>query len=121
MKLAVASIPVEGGDVTCEPASGDGKYYPSDNVTVTATPSPGYVFVNWTGDVSEIEDTSRATVVVELDRYYVQNAQELQITAHFARQKSFPWKWLAAGLGGGLGLLVLAAGALLVLRRRVQL
>ena len=117
MKLTVVSNPVEGGDVTAEPASGDGRYYPSDNVALTATARPGWVFAGWTGDVSEVEDTGQATIVVELNRYYVQNAEDLQITASFARDEGFPWVWLAVGLGGGLVVLA-SLGGLLYLRLR---
>ena len=107
MKLTVVSNPVDGGEVTVQPASGDGKYYPYDNVTLSAVPRPGYVFVSWTGHVSEIEDAGRSTIVVELHRYYAQSTDELEIVANFARQKSFPWLWLGLGLGGGLVALAL--------------
>ncbi len=116
MTLTVVSTPAEGGDVTSEPASANGAYYPDDNVTLTAVPAPGYDFVSWTGDVSEIDDAGQSTIVVNLNRYYVQNAKELQIVANFARHKSFPWKWLAVGVGGGL--LVLVGIGLLLYRLR---
>lgn len=117
MKLTVVSNLAEGGSVTIKPASGDGMYYPHDNVTLTAVASPGYVFVNWTGDVSQIEDPDQATIVVELNRYYEQKSQDLQIFANFARERSFPWLWLGAGLAGGLVVLLALLGVLLYLWR----
>ena len=116
MTLTVVSNQADGGEVTIEPASADGRYYPDDNVTLTAVPRPGYVFVNWTGHVSEIEDTSAGTIVVTLNRYYVQNAEEVNIIANFAREETFPWAWLGVGLAGGL-VVVVSLGLLLYLRR----
>ena len=116
MTLTVVSNPAHGGDVTSEPASANGSYYPADNVTLTAVAKPGYEFVNWTGDVSEIEDPTRTTIVVGPNRYYVQNAEDVEIIANFARQESFPWKWLAVGRGGGL-VVAVSLGVLLYLRR----
>ena len=118
MKLTVVSNPVDGGEVTVQPASGDGKYYPYDNVTLSAVPRPGYVFVSWTGHVSEIEDAGQATILVEMNRYYTQNTEELEIVANFAREKSFPWVWLGVGLGGGL--VVLVSLGLLLFRFRAK-
>ena len=116
MTLTVVSNPVDGGDVTSEPASADGAYYPDDNVTLTAVARPGYVFVDWTGHVSEVEDPTRPTIVVTLNRYYVQNAEDVEIIANFARRESFPWMWVAIGLGGGL-VAAVSLGVLLYLRR----
>lgn len=118
MTLTVVSTPEEGGDVAVEPAGESGKYYPTDNVTLSAVARPGYVFVSWTGDVSEIEDASQATIVVSLNRYYAQNTDEVDIGANFARQESFPWKWLGIGLGGGL--VVVAALGMMLLRLRAS-
>ncbi len=116
MKLTVVSAPEESGEVTVEPVSADHYYYPADNVTLTAVARPGYVFNGWSGDVSEIEDPGSGTIVVELNRYYIHNVQKLQIVANFAREESFPWKWLAIGLGAGL--LVVAALGLMLFRMR---
>lgn len=118
MKLTVVSNPLDGGEVTVQPASGDGKYYRYDNVTLTAAPRPGYVFVSWTGHVSEIEDAGQPTILVEMTRYYPQNTEELEIVANFAREKSFPWVWLGVGLGGGL--VVLVSLGLLLFRFRAK-
>jgi hypothetical protein len=104
MTLTVVSNPVNGGDVTSDPAfiplvDGEyqGSYYPTDNVTVKATAKPGYKFVNWTGDVAEIEDTTQSTIVVAMDKYYP-DMQQIGITANFAKQPRFPWGWAAGGL-----------------------
>jgi hypothetical protein len=113
MTLTVVSNPVNGGTTTCEPASVNGSYYPTDNVTVTATAKPGYKFVNWTGDVAEIENNTRSTIVVPMDKYYPDMKQP-EITANFEKTGRFPWKWV----GGGLAALLLAAVALAIVARR---
>jgi len=114
MTLTVVSNPVNGGTTTCEPASVSGSYFPTDNVTVTAAAKPGYKFVNWTGDVADIEDTTRSTIVIPIHGYYVQNITEIAITANFEKTARFPWKWV----WGGLAALLLAAVALAILARR---
>ncbi len=114
MTLTVISNPVRGGDVTLQPASTDGAYYPYDNVTLTAVANPGYVFVSWTGDVAEIADTTQDTIVVAMDKYYLQNIGQIDITANFAKRAHFPWEWM----GGGLVALLLAALALVMLVRK---
>lgn len=43
--LSLAASPVNGGTVT-----GSGIYDSGTNVAITATPNPGYVFSNWTGN-----------------------------------------------------------------------
>lgn len=113
MTLTVVSNPVYGGSMTAEPASVNGLYYPTDNVTVTATAKPGYKFVNWTGDVAEIEDTTRSTITVAMDKYFADNDKYIEITANFAKQPHFPWAWLA----GGIVALFLAAPALAIVAR----
>jgi uncharacterized repeat protein (TIGR02543 family) len=114
MTLTVVSNPVNGGTTTCEPASVSGSYFPTDNVTVTAAAKPGYKFVNWTGDVSEIEDTTQSTIVVAMDKYFADNDKYIEITANFTKQPHFPWAWLA----GGIVALFLAALALAIVVRR---
>jgi hypothetical protein len=66
MTLTVVSNPTSGGEIDCQPPSSDGRYYPSDNVTLTAVAARGYRFVNWTGDVGEVEDTMQSTVIVSI-------------------------------------------------------
>ena len=61
--LLVQQSPDNGGAVT--PASGAYKYDQDSEVTLTATPSAGYKFLYWLGDVSDKESTS---TVVHLDK-----------------------------------------------------
>ena len=121
MTLTVVSNPVNGGDVTSDPAAislvdGEypGSYYPTDNVTVTATAKPGYRFVNWTGDVAGIEDTTQSTIVVAMDKYYP-DMKQIEITANFEKTGRFPWAWLAGGI---VALFVAALALILVVRTR---
>ena len=121
MTLTVVSNPVNGGDVASDPAftplvDGEyqGSYYPTDNVPVTATAKPGYRFVNWTGDVTEIEDTTQSTIVVAMDKYYP-DMKQIEITANFEKTGRFPWAWLAGGI---VALFVAALALILVVRTR---
>jgi uncharacterized repeat protein (TIGR02543 family) len=122
MTLTVVSSPVQGGDVTADPAlnppldngaTWQGSYYPTDNVTITAIAKPGYRFVNWTGDAAEIEDATQSTIVIPMHDYYP-NTENIQITANFARQPHFPWAWLT----GGIVALFLAVPTLAIVVRR---
>ena len=122
MTLTVVSNPGRAGDVTAEPplntpldntATKEGNYNPTDNVTVTATAKPGYRFVNWTGDVAGIEDTTQSTIVVAMDKYYP-DRELIEITANFEKTGRFPWGWLA----GGIVALFLAALTLAIVVRR---
>jgi hypothetical protein len=54
----------DGGGAT-NPSSGIYRFSPQSEVTLTATPSPGYQFVYWLGDVSSPEAIS---TVVYLDK-----------------------------------------------------
>ena len=117
MELTVVSSPAQGGTVTSDPASETGAYYPTANVPLTAEPQRGYKFVNWTGDVSQIEDPSQSTIVVPMHDYYVHDVQQIDITANFARQPRFPWEWLAIGLGASM-LAALALTTVILLRRK---
>jgi hypothetical protein len=122
MTLTVVSNPVNGGDVTSDPAAislvnGEyqGSFYPTDNVTVTATAKPGYRFLYWTGDVAGIEDTTQSTIVVAMDKYFADNEKYIEITANFEKTGRFPWAWLAGGI---VALFVAALALILVVRRR---
>ena len=100
MTLTVVSNPTPSGQITCEPSSIDGRYYPSDNVTLTAVPGHGYVFVNWTGDVSEVEDITQSTIIVLMDRYYSKDVTLIEMTANFVKAGSSglpTWSWAAIG------------------------
>jgi uncharacterized repeat protein (TIGR02543 family) len=91
-----------------------GSYNPTDNVTITATAKPGYRFVNWTGDVAGIEDTTQSTIVVAMDKYYP-DMKQIEITANFEKTSRFPWAWLAGGI---FALFVAALALILVVRTR---
>ncbi|MBW8888274.1 MAG: S8 family serine peptidase [Fibrobacteres bacterium] len=45
--LTTVASPAAGGSI-----SGGGVYFPSDNSSLVATPAAGYVFTNWTGDLT---------------------------------------------------------------------
>lgn len=61
--LFVQQTPDGGGDTN--PSSGIYHFAPQSEVTLTATPSPGYQFIYWLGDVSSPEAIS---TVVYLDK-----------------------------------------------------
>ncbi len=61
--LLVQQTPNEGGAVT--PVAGVYTFEAESEVTLTATPSPGYEFIYWLGDVSDHEANS---TVVLLDK-----------------------------------------------------
>ena len=73
--LTVSST--EGGSVT---TPGEGPYPyregQADEVNLVATPDPGYLFDEWTGDVGTIADVSAATTTIAMDDDY-------SITANF--------------------------------------
>jgi hypothetical protein len=54
--LLVQQTPNEGGDVS--PVAGVYTYQAESEITLTATPSPGYEFIYWLGDVSDHEANS---------------------------------------------------------------
>ena len=117
MTLTVVSNPTSGGEITCEPSSIDGRYYLSDNVTLTAVPAHGYIFVNWTGDVGEVEDTTQSTITVRMDRYYSKSIRQIGITAEFtlADSRGLPrWSWAVIGI---VAVLLVGAVAFLIRRR----
>ncbi len=66
--ITVSSDPAEGGNVT-----GGGAYQPGQEITVTATASEGYYFVNWTEDDQEISTDSIYTFTVDGPRTLVAN------------------------------------------------
>lgn len=77
MLLTVVSLPVGGGTVALEPAYSDNLYDPHESpVTMTAQPSAGYVFAEWTGDVAGITDVTDNAVSVAM-------TQDKTITANF--------------------------------------
>ncbi|MDI6800130.1 MAG: stalk domain-containing protein [Actinomycetota bacterium] len=64
------------GSITA-PASSPTTHNSGDVVTITAAANPGYHFVNWTGDVGTVADTSAASTTITMNGNY-------SITANFA-------------------------------------
>jgi uncharacterized repeat protein (TIGR02543 family) len=52
-ELTLLVEPVDGGTVT-----GEGQYEQDDEVTITATPNEGYIFINWTFDGEDVTSES---------------------------------------------------------------
>jgi uncharacterized protein (TIGR03437 family) len=50
--LTTAASPISGGTVTAAPSSTNGYYTAGTSVQLTASPSSGYQFSNWSGDLS---------------------------------------------------------------------
>ena len=120
MRLTVVSNPESGGgEVTIEPAlpPNETLYDRDDSVTLTAVARSGYHFTGWTGDVSLVEDPSRDTIVLRMHDYYAEEMKHLRITANFRKDPSFPWMWIAVGLGAVLMIASAASGALFRRRR----
>ena len=66
--IATSASPVAGGSTT-----GDGVYDNGTHVTVVATHSPGYAFVNWTEGGVEVSDSAVYPFTVNADRTLVAN------------------------------------------------
>ncbi len=79
------------GNVT--PAVGSHVYDSGSTVNVTATPSAGWRFVSWTGDVSTVENVTLASTTITMDEDYT-------ITANFV---SIEQNGGGGGGGGGSG------------------
>ena len=69
-ELTLLVDPDEGGTVT-----GAGEYEAGDQVTVTATPNPGFIFVKWTQDGEEL--TRQVSYTFNMP------AEDLTLVAHF--------------------------------------
>jgi uncharacterized protein (TIGR02145 family) len=70
--LDLTASPQEGGTV-----SGAGEYAEGAEVSIEATASAGYVFVNWSGDTGSLADTSQASTTVTMP------AGPVALTANF--------------------------------------
>jgi hypothetical protein len=75
--LIIAST--AGGSVTV-PGEGTFAYDEGKVVNLTATPDPGYKFVNWAGNVSTLDDVDNATTTIVMDSAYF-------IIGNFVRQQ----------------------------------
>ncbi len=73
--LTVAVSPASGGSTL--PAAGTHSYCQGSEVTLTATPAPGYEFVNWSGDVS---DPNSATTLVYINGHKTVTANFRDVT-----------------------------------------
>ncbi|HJT82439.1 MAG TPA: hypothetical protein VJ719_14690, partial [Chthoniobacterales bacterium] len=66
--IGVSASPPNGGIVT-----GAGNYVSGSNVTVTATPNPGFLFANWTQNGTVVSTTSSYSFPAIADRALVAN------------------------------------------------
>ena len=66
--ITTSASPVEGGTTT-----GAGSYAAGSNVTVTATPNPGFQFVNFTENGVEVSNTASYTFAVNASRTLIAN------------------------------------------------
>jgi hypothetical protein len=73
--LSVDVSPSGSGSVSLSPLGGE--YRANDEVTLTATPTDDYRFVEWNGDVDTVADVNSASTVVSMIGDY-------SITANFA-------------------------------------
>jgi hypothetical protein len=65
--LAISST--AGGNVT-DPGEGTFNYDDGEEVSLVATPDTNYHFVNWTGDVDDIDDVNDATTTIIMNDDY---------------------------------------------------
>jgi hypothetical protein len=79
-----------GGTITAPPTSPT-THDAGEVVIITAAPSTGYHFVNWTGDVSTVDDVNAASTTITMNGDY-------SITANFAIDTHT--LTVAAGTGG---------------------
>jgi uncharacterized repeat protein (TIGR02543 family) len=70
-QITLSAMPVAGGTV-----AGAGKFAQGSSVTVTATPLPGYVFVNWTENETMAATTASYTFDMAGNRALVANFAE---------------------------------------------
>ncbi|WP_291854791.1 GLUG motif-containing protein [Marinilabilia sp.] len=70
--LTTLASPVEGGSI-----SGDGQFGVGEQTTIFAIPAEGYVFVEWSGPITNIDDPTKATAQVTMP------ASDVALTAIF--------------------------------------
>ena len=81
--ITVSSSPEEGGSVT-----GGGTYDHGEQVTITASPSAGYAFVNWTEDGSVISTNATYTFTVNSNRSFQANYSQNTYTVSVSNNPS---------------------------------
>mgnify|MGYP001117033929 CR=1 FL=1 len=64
--LSTSVSPIGAGSVS--PSSGD--YQQGDPISIRATPSAGYTFAHWSGDVGTIADVNAASTTITMDSDY---------------------------------------------------
>ncbi|MFC1607454.1 InlB B-repeat-containing protein [Candidatus Latescibacterota bacterium] len=74
-KLTMSSEPLDGG--TTDPSGGEHEFDTDEIVSITATPTEGYVFDSWTGDVADPSSPS-TTVSVTTDISVTANFKQIQ-------------------------------------------
>jgi hypothetical protein len=70
--IEVSANPPEGGTVT-----GGGLYAENESVTVTATPNPGFGFVNWTEGATVVSTNKTFTFTATANRTLVANFKQI--------------------------------------------
>ncbi len=82
-ELSLFADPTEGGTV-----EGSGIYEYGEEVEISASPSEGWEFVNWTGEIAYVDDPSSAITIVTMP------AQDISLTAVFGELA-----WQQCGFG----------------------
>ena len=62
--LPLYEVTLAANDDTWGSVEGAGDYVEGDEITITATPAEGYEFVEWTGDIAQLEDATEATTTL---------------------------------------------------------
>ena len=93
--IGTTAAPLAGGST-----SGDGSFLSGSNVTVTATPAPGYFFVNWTLGSNQLSTNSAYTFTVMTNRALVANFAVIGANVRTVSTSSSP---VAGGVLTGAG------------------
>lgn len=77
-EVGAALAPASIADTTANPVgsgttTGDGAYLPGDSVTVTATPLPGYRFLNWTDNSTVVSTQATHTFTIDINHSLIAN------------------------------------------------
>jgi len=76
----VTALPAGGGSVTANPSA---PYHYGDSVQLTATPSAGYVFSGWTGNLAGLANPATVTITgnTAVTAIFTQSAYSVSVTA----------------------------------------